>query len=96
MDRIREPGPADDEMVAMRVYGDKGYPNCLGPRSWNRSAGSGGGRRCRNYGIMMVKRGTVGRTEKRALRQIRSEAEPGKKAEARSVHGTGFFQYGCC
>lgn len=80
MARVCEPGPADDEIVPMPVYGDKRYPNYLEPRTWTRSAGSGGGWRCRNYGIMMVKRGTVGRTEQRPLRQIRTEPEPGEKA----------------
>ncbi len=79
--RVCEPGPADDEMVPIPFYGNKGYPNCLGPPIWTRSAGSSGGRTCRNYGIMMVKQGTVGRTEKRPLRQIRTEPEPGKKAQ---------------
>ncbi len=63
----------------MPVYGNKGYSNNLGPRTWKRSTGSIGGRRCRKYGIIMVKQGTVGRTEKRAVRQIRTEPEPGKK-----------------
>lgn len=69
---VCEPGPAADEMVSNPVYGDKGYP---GYRYDHIPGTVGGCRRCRIYGIIMVRLGTVRRTEMSALRQIRAELE---------------------
>ena len=70
---VCEPGPADDEMVSMPVYGDKRYP---GYRCEHVPGTVDSCRWWKNYGIMMVRQGTVRPTEKSALRQIRAEPEP--------------------
>ena len=83
------PGQVSPDLLMMKLYrcwfmATKDIQDACDQIPEKEQPKSGGGQRCRIYGIMMVRRGTVRSTKDSAFRQIRAETEPGKRLRHRA------------